>query len=121
MLELVRYMEAASGRTIPFEIAGRRPGADMLVHASSRTKCWNPCCAGDIAAAYADPSLAAKELNWKAELDLERACEDAWRWQVTHPNGYGQLHKTGAISLNIRLVVTFLVAGSGAPPGSRRV
>ena len=79
------------------------------------------CCAGDIAAAYADPSLAAEELNWRAELDLEKACEDAWRWQITNPNGYGELHKTGAISLNVSFVVTVSVAGSGAPPGSRRV
>ena len=41
VLELVRYMEAASGKTIPFEIAERRPGADMLAHAFSRTKYWN--------------------------------------------------------------------------------
>lgn len=50
---------------------------------------------GDIAAAYADPALAAKELEWKAELGLDRICEDAWRWQVTNPKGYGE-NMTGA-------------------------
>ena len=52
--------------------------------------------AGDIAAAYADPSLAAAELEWTAELGLERICEDAWRWQVTNPKGYGE-NMTGSI------------------------
>ena len=52
---------------------------------------------GDIAAAYADPALAAKELEWKAELGLDKICEDAWRWQVTNPKGYGE-NMTGVIA-----------------------
>lgn len=30
---------------------------------------------GDVASCYADPGLAAKELAWKAEFDLERMCK----------------------------------------------
>lgn len=70
VLEMLRALESASGTTIAYEIADRRTG--------------------DIAAAYADPALAAKELEWKAELGLDRICEDAWRWQVTNPKGYGE-------------------------------
>ena len=43
---------------------------------------------GDIATCYADPSLAEKELGWKAVRDLEKMCEDSWRWQKNNPQGY---------------------------------
>lgn len=53
---------------IPYRIAARRPG--------------------DIACYYANPSRAAKEPGWTASLDLEKMCEDAWRWQRNNPGGY---------------------------------
>ena len=68
VLEAVRAFERASGRPIPFERAARR--------------------AGDVAECYADPSLAEKTLDWKAECDLDDMCRDAWRWQSTNPRGY---------------------------------
>ena len=68
VLEMVRAFERASGQAVPFEIVGRR--------------------AGDVAACWADPSLAAKVLGWRAERDLAAMCEDAWRWQRTNPRGY---------------------------------
>jgi UDP-glucose 4-epimerase len=39
---------------------------------------------------YADPSLAQRLLGWRAELDLEAMCRDAWRWQSMNPDGYGE-------------------------------
>lgn len=69
VLELVRAFEQASGRSIPLEFAPRRRG--------------------DIAAAYADPSLARELLGWRAELDVAAMCRDAWRWQSMNPDGYG--------------------------------
>lgn len=36
---------------------------------------------GDVTAAYADITLANKELGWKAEKTLEEALHSAWRWQ----------------------------------------
>jgi UDP-glucose 4-epimerase len=69
VLELVRAFEAASGRSVPFEIAPRRPG--------------------DIAACYADPRLAKTVLGWEAKRDLDAMCADSWRWQVANPEGYG--------------------------------
>ncbi len=68
VLEMVRAFERASGRRIPYRIVGRRPG--------------------DIATSYADASLAATELGWRAELDIDAMCADAWRWQSRHPNGF---------------------------------
>lgn len=68
VLELVRAFEAASGRTIPYDIVERRTG--------------------DIASCYADVSMAERELGWKARLTIDQACEDSWRWQSNNPDGY---------------------------------
>ncbi|HEU4773502.1 MAG TPA: UDP-glucose 4-epimerase GalE [Lysobacter sp.] len=68
VLELVRAFERASGRAIPYEIAGRRPG--------------------DVAEVYADPTLARQLLGWRAQLDLDAMCRDAWLWQSMNPDGY---------------------------------
>jgi len=67
VLELVRAFEKVSGRTIPLSFNPRRPG--------------------DVAACYADPTRAAKWLGWKACLNLDQMCEDAWRWQCRYPEG----------------------------------
>jgi UDP-glucose 4-epimerase len=61
VLDVVRAFEAASGRRVPYRIVGRRPG--------------------DIAACYADPSLAKSLLGWQAQYGIEDMCRDAWRWQ----------------------------------------
>lgn len=68
VLEMIAAFEKASGRTVPYEIVARRPG--------------------DIAACYADPSLAKTVLGWQAKHDIVRMCEDTWRWQQKNPNGY---------------------------------
>ena len=68
VLQIVRAFEAASGRKVPYVIKPRRPG--------------------DIAECWADPALAAKELNWKAERGIEQMCADIWRWQSQNPYGY---------------------------------
>ncbi|KQW41962.1 MULTISPECIES: UDP-glucose 4-epimerase GalE [unclassified Roseateles] len=68
VLDLVRAYEAASGRSVPYEIGPRRPG--------------------DIAACWADPTLARELLGWEAKLDLARMCEDSWRWQNLNPHGF---------------------------------
>ena len=70
VLQIVKAFEAASGKKVPYVIKPRRPG--------------------DIAECWADPALAAKELNWKAERGIEKMCEDLWRWQSQNPYGYGQ-------------------------------
>lgn len=69
VLEMIRAFEEASGRSIPYRITSRRPG--------------------DIAACYADPSKAEKELNWKAGRGIEDMCRDSWRWQSQNPEGFG--------------------------------
>jgi len=61
VLQLLRAFEQASGRTVPFRIAGRR--------------------AGDVAECWADVELAWDVLGWQAQRGLDDICADAWRWQ----------------------------------------
>jgi UDP-glucose 4-epimerase len=68
VLDMVHAFERASGRPVPYEIVARR--------------------AGDIAACWADPSLARQVLGWEAKRGIDAMCADAWRWQTTNPEGY---------------------------------
>jgi UDP-glucose 4-epimerase len=45
---------------------------------------------GDIAVCYADPSAAARDLDWKAVRGIDEACADAWRWQSANPDGFAR-------------------------------
>jgi len=67
VLEVVHAFEHASGREVPVQFAPRRPG--------------------DIAASYADATLARELLGWRATRDLAAMCADSWRWQHQNPNG----------------------------------
>lgn len=68
VLDVIHAFEKACGKELPYKICPRRPG--------------------DIATNYASCDKAKAELNWVAEYDLARMCEDAWRWQSNNPNGY---------------------------------
>ena len=61
VLDMVRSFEKACGRPVPYAIMPRRPG--------------------DVAACYADPSLARNLLGWSAKRGIDEMCRDAWRWQ----------------------------------------
>ncbi len=67
VLEVLRAYERACGRELPYQIGPRR--------------------AGDVAACYADPTLAAQQLGWRAGRDLDTMCADSWRWQSMNPQG----------------------------------
>lgn len=68
VLQIIAAFSKACGKEIPYQIDGRRPG--------------------DIAECYADPTKAREELGWTAERGIDEMCEDSWRWQSTHPNGF---------------------------------
>ena len=68
VLDIVKAFEKASGQTVNYKIVDRRPG--------------------DLATCYSDSSKALNELGWKAERDLNKMCEDSWRWQKNNPNGF---------------------------------
>lgn len=66
---LIAAFEQASGVTVPREVVGRQ--------------------AGDVATLIADPGRIEKEWGWRTTRDLHAMCDDAWRFQSRHPNGYG--------------------------------
>jgi len=61
VLEVIKAFEKASGTSLNYKIVGRREG--------------------DITSAYADTTIANRELKWKTELSLEEALASAWKWQ----------------------------------------
>jgi len=68
VLEMLHAFEKTSGKTISYQITDRRPG--------------------DIAACYADPTLAKELLGWTARRTLTDMCTDTWCWQSQNPAGY---------------------------------
>ena len=70
VLDVIHAYEKACGHKLPYSIKPRR--------------------AGDIAAFYADPSKAEKELGWKAQYGIDEMCASSWNWQSKNPKGYGE-------------------------------
>ncbi len=68
VLEVVEASARAVGKPIPYTIRDRRPG--------------------DAISVFANPDHAVERLGWKAEYDLQRMCDDHWRWQAQNPKGY---------------------------------
>lgn len=60
VLELISCFEKVTKTKIPYRIEKRREG--------------------DIASCYADPTLAYKKLNWKAEKSIEDMCKDTYHY-----------------------------------------
>jgi UDP-glucose 4-epimerase len=79
VLEVVAAFESASGRRIPYQIVGRRDG--------------------DVAACYADASMATALLGWKAKHDLAAMCRDAWAWQLTNSREYAVAAERPSVTL----------------------
>ena len=61
VLELVTAFEKANGVKLNYRFAPRR--------------------AGDVTAVWADPSLANRELGWKAKRSVEQTLAAAWAWE----------------------------------------
>ena len=61
VLELIGSFERVNGVKVNYRIAPRR--------------------AGDIVAIWADPSLANRELGWKADRTLDQTLAAAWAWE----------------------------------------
>ena len=68
VFEMLHAFERAVGRSLPYEVVGRR--------------------AGDIAASYADAGRANAELGWTATRTVDDMCADTWHWQSLNPDGY---------------------------------
>lgn len=68
--EVLEIVKGVSGIDFPIQYGPRRPGdPPMLV---------------------ADSSLIEEELGWQAKhSDLTTIVESSWKWQSSHPDGYG--------------------------------
>lgn len=62
VLEIVKTFEKVTEQKVNYKIGPRREG--------------------DITIAYADASLAEKELDWKATTTIEQSLLTAWQWQL---------------------------------------
>ena len=70
VLDVINAFSKASGKNINYTKGARR--------------------AGDIASCYAEPTKAKELLNWEAKFDLDKMCEDMWRFQQQNPKGYNR-------------------------------
>jgi UDP-glucose 4-epimerase len=68
VFELIHAFEKASGKKLAYEVVARRPG--------------------DLPEYYADAVYSKKILGWHAQHNVDRMCEDTWRWQSQNPNGF---------------------------------
>lgn len=68
VLEVLAAFRAVSGQAIPHRVCPRR--------------------SGDVAACWADPEKAMRELDWRPAYTLHDMVVDAWRWQQCNPQGY---------------------------------
>lgn len=68
VFDVIKTTENVSGKSIPYEVIGRRDG--------------------DIATSLADPAKANEKLQWRADRSIEVMLTDSWRWQSQNPNGF---------------------------------
>ncbi|MFE9775349.1 UDP-glucose 4-epimerase GalE [Streptomyces sp. NPDC005931] len=68
VLDVVRMFSRTCGRSIPYEIAPRRPG--------------------DVPELVADSSAVRRAWGWRPLRDLADMCRDAWRFERFNPHGY---------------------------------
>jgi len=68
VLAMLAAFGRACGAPLPHEFAPRRPG--------------------DLAAFWADATLAERVLGWRVQRSLDDMCADTWRWQSRNPQGY---------------------------------
>ncbi len=67
VLDVIKAFEKATGQSVNYKIAPRRPG--------------------DVVEIYADTTYANDELGWKTALGLDDMMTSAWKWQKHLVNG----------------------------------
>ncbi len=67
VLDIITAFEKASGKKLNYIIGDRREG--------------------DLPAFYADASKANTQLDWHAQYDIDKMCEDTWNFQTKNPDG----------------------------------
>ena len=66
VMQILKAYEKACGKELPYKVVDRRPG--------------------DIAVCYADTKKAEELLGFKAEYDIDRMCEDSYRFYANLEN-----------------------------------
>ncbi len=78
VLEVISAAKTVTGRPIPAESVGRRPG--------------------DPPALYADAQHIWLRYGWKARhRDIESVVASAWKWHQSHPSGYASVAGSAAV------------------------
>eukprot|EP00942_MAST-04A_sp_MAST-4A-sp1_P012819 g12819.t1 len=98
VLDMVKAMEKASGKSIPYTVGPRR--------------------AGDLASVYCNPIKAKEELGWTAKLGLDEMCEHAWKWQSIVIGGFSQgaaLAIASSLRFEKRIAGFFALSGWALP------
>jgi len=70
VLDMIKGLEKACGKTIPYKIVDRRPG--------------------DLASVVANPAKAKADFGWSTKRDLDTCMGSAWKWQSENPYGYDE-------------------------------
>ena len=70
VLDMVKAFSKACGHPVKYEIGPRR--------------------AGDVQDSWANADKAREVLGWEASRGIEEICRDAWKWQSSNPEGYGE-------------------------------
>ncbi|WP_343282061.1 UDP-glucose 4-epimerase GalE [Micrococcus sp. 2A] len=68
VFEMVRAVEAVTGRAVPYRVVGRRTG--------------------DIGESRAAVDAIGGEVGWRARRSVEAMVRDMWAWQEANPHGY---------------------------------
>lgn len=68
VLDVIKTYEKVSGQPVAYRFKPRRPG--------------------DVAASFADPSMAAAVLGFSARRNLLEMCQSSWRWETTGREGW---------------------------------
>jgi len=68
VLDLVKTFQKVNKVNIPYEIHPKRKG--------------------DVARLVANNKFAKKFLNWTPKKNIEKMCEDGWKWKKLNPNGF---------------------------------
>lgn len=70
VLDIVNAFQKVIGRGIDYRFGPRR--------------------AGDLPEFYASVEKAKNDLGWSAQYDIDKMCEDTWRWQSQNPDGFSK-------------------------------
>jgi UDP-glucose 4-epimerase len=91
VLDLLKAIESACGRSIPYKIGPRRVGDVASLYANpERSKVYSVLMlhARTVSKRKLCDRLRQLLLGWEAKRELQDMANDLWRWQQQNPEGY---------------------------------